>query len=176
MAREYVNTKVIKAVGVLFTISLFAFAIFMPMLACACKQATRYSWTIANCKQTSLAMIMYAADWDEYLPGGHAWSEKVAAYAKDKSIFYVKLKPEVPPRRFAMNKGVSGQYVPKLDSNSTAMVFDSISNGDSPVGGKVLLANYPGRDKFVIGFVDGHVKGHESKELKDIIWNPVIKK
>ena len=176
MAKEYVDIKIIKWIGVLFTVGLFAFALFLPMLACACKQVSRLSWTISNCKQTSLATIMYAADFDDYLPSGHRWTEKVGLYAKNTTVFNVKLSTGDRARRFALNKSVTARQISKLETKNGVMLFDSISNGGSPVGGKVLLAKYPKRDIFVIAFLDGHVKGIRTNQLAELIWNPSNRK
>lgn len=176
MASKYVDFRTIKIIGGVFTVSILLSAILFPVFACGCKLADNYTATISNCKQASLAMNMYAADWDDYLPTSHGWADKAAVYINRPTIFNVSLDSGNPPRRFAMNKGISGHFVPKLDSEHGVMLFDSISNAPSPVGGKVLLAKYPKRDKYIIGFIDGHAKGVRTNQLKDVSWNPTIKK
>lgn len=176
MASKYVDFRTIKIIGGVFTVFILLSAILFPVFACGCKLADNYSATISNCKQASLGMIMYAADWDDYLPTSHSWVNKVAVYINRPTIFNVSLDAGNTPRKFAMNKGISGRFVPKLDSEHGVMLFDSISNSDSPVGGKVLLAKYPKRDRYIIGFIDGHVEGMRTNQLKDVLWNPAIKK
>ncbi|MCS6923457.1 MAG: hypothetical protein NZM10_03675, partial [Fimbriimonadales bacterium] len=70
---------------------------------------------MSNLKQLSLAMLTYAADYDDRLPPAPRWSDSIAARIRDPITFRC---PSVPPGKFgyAMNSRLSRQTMSKLEN------------------------------------------------------------
>ena len=62
---------------------LFVAYIFLPITACGCstKEGARKTASISNAKQNGTALLIYAADWEQF-PPANAWATATAQYRK----------------------------------------------------------------------------------------------
>ena len=130
---------------------------------------------ISKTKQAALGMIMYAADWDERLPMTNDWEDKLVKYLKTKDIAELTVPPGKPPHRLAFNTGVSRSDTSTMDNAAdTVLFFETDSTRKHSVGGPGLVAEFPGAQQSVIGFVDGHVMFKGSAAIAGLIWKPTF--
>jgi len=104
---------------------------------------------LGNLKQLELGMLMYAADYDDFLPREGTWRSVTYPYVKNASLY------ECPSSGLGQQ---SYEFAPPLsevkltsvkDPPGTAMLYDA---------GAGTMASGPHNGGYNVGFADGHVK------------------
>jgi hypothetical protein len=147
-------------------------AILFPVFSQA-NLAAKKTLALSHAKQSGLALIMYASDYDERLPLATEWMDLASPYSKDAEIFKSPLAKEKDPLAygFAFRKALSRKNMSKVeDIRSWAMIFDSTLLNRNATSDLETLPN-PGRYGFgdsasnVIGFADGHAKVYQANKI-----------
>lgn len=121
---------------------------------------------LSNLKQTSLAMLMYACDYDGAYPTPNNWNEPLKPYIRTgESLWCPAVEGDLPS--YAVNAGLVGRNDNTLkEKESTVMFFDS-TPGKKIVGGVELLPAEPRHEGCQnIAFADGHAKSLTDKEAR----------
>lgn len=71
---------------------------------------------MANLKQLSLAVQMYATDYDERMPRAADWHEVTMPFARNRVIYHCPEAQEEPWLSYAMNRAVSGRHIEGISS------------------------------------------------------------
>ncbi|MBC8065234.1 MAG: hypothetical protein H7Y17_10415 [Chlorobia bacterium] len=141
-------------------------AILFPVFSQA-KLAAKQSQSLSNVKQSSLAAIMYASDYDEKMPPAEKWIDLTEVYARNPAIYHSPASEGPPNERYgyAFRAELSRKDTKKiLDPQRWAMIFDSTKTGRNAVGGLDTLPSPPrfsgasSSGKNTVGFLDGHAK------------------
>lgn len=142
----------------------------------------------ANMKQIGLALSMYSADYDGYLPLSHGWEEGVYPYLKNSSIFICPRSGSRQTKNwgrvgsaylvtdYGFNCALSGSLLSEIKpSDRTVLIFES--NG-ARTGDERHVAR-PGRHRnggrgrgnnFV--FADGRAKWFRNG-TEGLVWTPI---
>jgi hypothetical protein len=149
--------------GGLFILLLAGVAMMGAMLFPVFSQArerARQAVCLSNLKQMSLAMQMYAQDYDDRLPRRVDWMDALGPYIKAEPVFHC---PSVQAEGqtsygYAFNSALAGQKRSKLPRLArTPALYDSSDlsrNASDPV---TSLPNPPRHLGNIIGYADGHV-------------------
>ncbi|MCS7301631.1 MAG: DUF1559 domain-containing protein [Fimbriimonadales bacterium] len=123
------------------------------------REKARATQCMSNLKQLSLAMLTYAADYDDRLPPAPRWSDSIAARIRDPITFRC---PSVPPGKFgyAMNSRLSHQRISELvDSHTTPLLYDSSNLERNAHDAFSSLPNPPRHVQVNnVVYADGHVR------------------
>lgn len=118
---------------------------------------------LSNCKQISLAIMMYASDYDEHLPPSDKWIDSTYDYVKNDSVYR---DPTVKDRKddeygFAFYEPVSLADLDAITNDGEVpMVFQSVLMGKNAHSDLSSLPFNPrGRGRNYVAFCDGHTMG-----------------
>lgn len=120
---------------------------------------------LSNVKQLTLALMMYAADYDrQYPPPGADWEGVTFPYVKSQTIYRCPSDPEEPSYQF--NPDLAG-----LRLDAVTQPAQSITLFESDDGKKVAYRHNDGAN---YGFGDGHCKWFMkgAEKAGDLIWRP----
>jgi hypothetical protein len=106
--------------------------------------------------------MMYANDYDNYLPLAGQWMDNVRPYVKGDDVFHSLAVSQHKPSAygFALNSTLAGtSQTDILEPATKPMVFDSTMLTRNATAGVSTLPSPPryGKDN-LIGYADGHVK------------------
>ncbi len=143
-----------------------------PMMSKARDQAMQTSCA-SNLKQINLAMIMYAQDHDEVLPGA-AWADELQPYMKNTQVMICPSRPEAKVG-YAFNKALLGKKLSEIAAPSEMVsIFDARMTGANPVG---TAADVPPEGVhnggINVGYVDGHVTWLSVNDAREALKRPV---
>ena len=117
-----------------------------------------------NVKQSSLGLVMYAADENDRLPLRDRWMDATLPYVKQEGIWHCPLVPK-GVYGYAYNGVLSGTKQTLFDApGSVPMVYDSVNpiRNASDLCASLPLPGRHGRKEGggsnTVGFVDGHAK------------------
>lgn len=119
---------------------------------------------LSNVKQSSLGLVMYAADENDRLPLRDRWMDATLPYVKQETIWHCPLVPK-GVYGYAYNGALSGVKQMTFDAGgSVPMVYDSVNpirNASDPLASLPLPGRHgrkEGGGSNTVGFVDGHAK------------------
>jgi prepilin-type processing-associated H-X9-DG protein len=176
------GTIVSAAMIVLLPIIAIMAAIMFPVFARAREAAQKVS-CLQNIKQISVAMQMYATDWNETYPLAENWNDALAKYARpsasggsagaDKVWTCPTAKSSEPT--YALNRLLAGVRVGEVSfAAETVGIYESVP-GRNQAGEAELLPNPPRHDGGNnIGFADGHVKWMDESQTGALRWDPLL--
>jgi prepilin-type processing-associated H-X9-DG protein len=126
----------------------------------------------SNLKQICLAILMYAQDYDEVLPG-EKWADDLQPYIKNTQIMVCPARPDTKVG-YAFNKALLKQNQGAIKNPAeTAMVFDARAKGDNPVGTADDVPPEGVHNGGInVGFADGHVKWVDVNEARKLLARP----
>jgi prepilin-type processing-associated H-X9-DG protein len=151
--------KLHHAVGIC-VVSLWILAAVVYPLIGGTSHRPMQPMCLSNAKQTTLAMAMYLADWDERMAKAANWRDAVLPYTKREEVFRC---PNTPDQYgYAMVASMSGADTSKIDPKlaaKTPILFESEILVPNPAGALSSQADPPRHNgKNAIGFLDGHAK------------------
>jgi len=137
-----------------------------PMLDQAKAKAQAAS-CVSNVKQVCLALLMYAQDFDEVLPG-ETWRTDIQPYCKNTQILMCPGGADTFVG-YAMNAALAGANLGDIVAPAeTPMVFESVDPDGRPLGG-IEDAVAPHDGMCAVGFADGQVKLMPIEALADLL-------
>jgi type II secretory pathway pseudopilin PulG len=142
-------------------------AILFPVFAQA-RERARQASCMSNIRQLSLAMQMYAQDYDDRLPLRARWMDSLLPYTKNEALLHC---PSVRPGGqtsygYAFNSPLAGKKRSKLPSPATTPVlYDSRNLARNASDPMTSLPNPPRHLGNVIGYADGHVRAAAPQRL-----------
>jgi hypothetical protein len=127
---------------------------------------------LLNIKNLGLALMMYAEDYDGYLPQGGNWVDATYPYdAKDWKIFQCPADKSLSRSSYAFNANLGGKKLEDIKNpNTIILAYETNNPGDNPVG---IGKDFPPRERHkslaqyggVAVFADGHPKLIALKDL-----------
>jgi len=128
---------------------------------------------LSNVKQLCLAVMMYAQDFDQQLPG-EDWAPAIQPYTKNAQILICPARPDLPVG-YALNEAVLGMALGDIPRPAeTVLLFESDLGGEAPVGGpEALCQQAPHEGGVNLGFVDGQAKMVPLEQAQDLLAQPV---
>lgn len=116
-------------------------------------EAAQRSACQANVRQLAMAMLMYAADYDERLPAVERWPSVLDPYTRVPLLLVCPAAPHLPCG-YAMREALSGACLRTVnDPQSTPMLFET--EPGTPGSSSAVAYRHGGGSHFA--FVDGHV-------------------
>ncbi len=146
---------VLGCVGLLILLGGLLAAMLLPAVR---RQQAHANQTrcLSNVKQGSLAMLMYAQDYDERFPPDTNFETTLYPYVRNAQIF-VCPSAQSPPS-YGMNAGLCGLHLTMLSQPAqTTMLYDSTAEAD-------LVGRHNNGNN--VGFADGHVKWYKVGSVK----------
>ncbi len=123
---------------------------------------------LANVKNLSLALVMYADDYGACPPAAK-WQETIMDYVKNPDIYRCPQAEELRSG-FAYNNKLAGQQRPDSPGSANIVSIFETDRGWDVHGGPTLLPKEPRHEKGDnYGFADGHAKWVRRKDL-DGTW------
>lgn len=112
----------------------------------------------SNVKQISLALLMYAGDWDQQLPLAKNWSSAILPYFKDRKLLHCPADASNAVSSYGMNKVLAGKNIGRIKNQAqVVMLYETKHPGTAPVGDAKDVASPPRHDGGNnYGYVDGH--------------------
>ena len=138
-------------------------AIMFPVFGRA-REKARQTSCLSNEKQISLGILMYAQDYDEYLPAAATYEMQIDPYTKNQMLF-IRPSTQIQPGSYEYNSHLDGMYVRDLSRPAqTPILWDrdvAIGSGPHNGGGNV-------------GFTDGHCKWHTDSGFAGLSRDPGV--
>lgn len=167
---------VISGIGV-FLIPVVA-AVLFPVFARA-RAAARTSSCVSNVKQLSVAVMMYAQDYEGQYPPPGSWDKATEPYtlsATKSGGPHIDVRhcpsSKLPGRSYAMNANLKSVNADKIANPMDAVMLFDASDGSPASGGPELMPSPPrhlGGD--VVGFTDGHAKRVRAADYPTLVWH-----
>lgn len=151
-------------VGGIAVIAIVA-AILFPVFASA-REAARKASCQSNVKQMSLAVLMYAEDFDGRFPPKGTWADGADAFVSSPDVWFCPSATDRNPA-YAFNARLSGFRSEKLTTpDETPLIFESSLGTRSASD---LLESFAPRHRGIghVGFADGSVRPLESPPTAD---------
>lgn len=145
-------------------------AVLFPVFATEKSGRGHFPLCGSRLKQSALAVIMYAGDFDDRLPSAALWATRAKAYAKEDGVFVCPPAALADPKAFghAFRRSLGGVDTATVNlPQEVPMIFDSTDLTWNANGGTNLLplvGRNPG-GKNGLAFLDGHVKFLTRQEL-----------
>jgi prepilin-type processing-associated H-X9-DG protein len=139
---------------------VFLPALLFPIFSQA-REKARHVECMSNLKALALAQLMYANDYNDYLPTASRWGDLIRPYVKDTGQYRCPSVPQGQGFGYAMNVRLSRQKASLLAApNRIPLLYDSSNlawNAHDPV---TSLPNPRRHMRQVnnIAFADGHVE------------------
>ena len=108
---------------------------------------------LRNTKNLILGVLMYAQDYDEYLPSAASWPDQIEPYVKNRSIYKVASDPTAQPVSYAMAARYSGVNLADIPNRESAVVLYEAEYGRPAAWHNGGLH---------VAFADGHAKWYPS--------------
>ncbi len=114
---------------------------------------------IQNLKQLSLAVQMYATDYDERMPRVRDWSEVTMPYARNELTYHCPKASTEPRLSYGMNPDLSGRVVEGISGyvmhgRDRRELPEEVMLFDGRLG--MVIERHEGGANY--GFADGHAK------------------
>lgn len=131
-------------------------AILFPVFSQA-KIAAQQTACLTNVKRSSLAMVMYASDYDEILPSAARWMDQTKPYGRDPKIYQCPLVHD--GHGYAMNDALSKKSLAKIDApHSVVAIFETDDLSYNAHGKPNLSQPGPRHGSRSVGYADGSTK------------------
>lgn len=138
-------------------------AILFPVFSKA-RDKARVVACVSNERQTSLALIQYAQDFDQKLPPGAAWMDRTQPYIGNEKSYHCPSVAAGNPQNYgyAFDSRTAGKPMNRLPRppEQTMMLYDSTNLGRSATDAGTSLPS-PGRHGSGTGndiaYADGHI-------------------
>lgn len=146
--------EVLVAVGILAVLAAVLFPVFARS-----RDKARVTSCLSNVKQISLAMMMYAKDYDGYLPNASTWTEDLMPYCKNEAIFQCPTEP-LEPSSYAMVRRWSEANLEDIpDRDQTVLIYEANRDGTP------AFRHHGGLN---VGFADGHAKWYSEEDWETL--------
>jgi prepilin-type processing-associated H-X9-DG protein len=144
-------------------------AIMFPVFVRA-REAAQRTACLNNVKQISMALQMYAADYDSHFPKADRWNESLQTYFKNPKILVCPGDKTGGPS-YGMNDRIGGILQANVSSPADVVSFFDSKPGPNQYDGQALLPVPPRHNGMNnVGFVDGHAKS--VSDFSTLNWNP----
>lgn len=118
--------------------------------------------TVSNLKQLAVAVMIYAADYDDLMPKAN-WQSSLRPYVKSDAVFKSPMSTAAKPSGYSFNSALFGINLAKLaDPAKTVLIYEGKNN--------VLSFLYSG--KAAVAYADAHVKLIDKTEAAKLRWKP----
>jgi prepilin-type processing-associated H-X9-DG protein len=176
------GTIVSAAMIVLLPIIAIMAAILLPTFARARATAQKAN-CINNIEQISLAMQMYASDWNETYPLAENWNDALAKYARPSAsggsagadtVWTCPTAKSSEPA-YALNRLLARVRVGEVSfAAETVGIYESVP-GRNQAGEAELLPSPPRHDGGNnIGFADGHAQWMDASQTGTLRWDALL--
>ena len=157
------------SLAVLGTASLLIFAALARPRLCGCGGPSCSS----NIKQVGLALLVYAQDWDNVLPG-EDWADQILPYLQNPQVFVCPARTRLPVG-YAMNRELAHRDVNTISRpEETVLVFDSDLGGSNPIGGPEAVPEYGVHGSGLnLCLANGHMRWARAGEARWLLERPV---
>jgi prepilin-type processing-associated H-X9-DG protein len=146
-------------------------AILMPAIFGAMDLANATS-SVHNVKQLCVTAEQYAASNRQKLPSADTWPEVFQKQMGLPAQVMADPGDKKGGRAYAMNAALAGGTLIAPDPGRTVLFFEC-RPGSPPSGGPDLLPEKPRHaNRYVIGFLDGHVESVPPENVGGLIWLP----
>lgn len=141
------------------------------------RERARQSACMANLKQVTLALLMYAQDWKETLPPAETWVQALTPYLRNQAIFRCPADPD-RPIGYGFRSALSKVKLANVaDLGQTPVFFESTAGGVNPHDeGQSLPPEGRHMGGVVVAYLDGHVKWHTAAEARELLAKPPVLK
>lgn len=132
-------------------------AILFPVFSQA-KVAAQRTQCMSNLKQSGLATLMYASDYDEMLPAASKWMDATKQYGRTPAISQCPLVKD--GHGYAMNDALSQKKISKVAKPESAILLFETDDLDYNAHGKppALGTPAPRHGSRTISYVNGAVR------------------
>ena len=146
--------------------------LLLPSLTLARNQA-KQTLRASRVAQLSKSVMMYAEDYDDVFPTPPSnWPKLMFPYYRFRQMEESPFAPGAG-RAYAINENLAGVRMSAVYAPSRTVLFFEAALGAPAAGGPELLPKVPRhRDRYVVGFVDGHVADVPKDEVRDLSWKP----
>lgn len=111
---------------------------------------------MSNLKQSTTGLLMYAQDYDSYLPPAGKWHDGSTFYIKDDRVYTCPLR-EKQGTGYAFNQMLSGRSTKHGDPEMVPLLFESgLGQRNGADGLQSFVTPHHGRGN--VSFLDGHVR------------------
>ena len=126
----------------------------------------------SNLKQLCLAAMIYASDWDNYLPPADKWCDALYPYVKNERIFRCLALP-LDEYGYAFNKNLDGISLADVEFPAQTVLFfeSTLGTRNAADTGKSLPDPPRHPEGNIYGFADGHVVQMKYPE-SFVLWEP----
>lgn len=148
--RSWGLTGALVVVGILAVLAAMMFPVFSRS-----REKARQTSCLSKVKQITLAMTMYAQDYDGYLPDGRTWTEDLTPYIENAEVLQCPVE-SIEPSSYAMVKRWSGAKLDDIpDRDQTVLLYDANADG-SPA--------FRHNGGLNVGFADGHARWYSEED------------
>lgn len=143
-------------------------ALLFPVFSQARERARNVS-CLSNVKQQELGILMYAQDYDQYLPAANQWMDATSPYRHSELSLHCPAAAQSTSDLYgyAYNKGISARLLPSVaDPQTTPMTYDSTvltRNAFDYVSSLPRPGRHVGENN--VGYADGHAKHQSDKYI-----------
>ncbi len=118
-------------------------------------------------RQSAIALTMYSADNDDFMPPSGKWMDLTLGYTQTNANFYCTKMTDPVQYGIALNSALLGFTV--VPDREVPLVFDSTILARNATAGLETAPN-PGRHGGydVVGFVDTHVKAMRPEDIQGL--------
>jgi len=149
------------AIGAVFTLLA---GLALPVVLRARKKE-RATGCLSNVKQVTLALLMYAKDFDEHLPPARVWCDATAPYEKNPQILTCPDHETSEKCSYTFSVAVSSADLIRLPSSSQTSVLWDGAGGWNVYGGFPSV-EYRHRGGANFGYADGHCRWLSRKDAE----------
>lgn len=133
---------------------------------------------LTNAKQSAMALVIYAADYDEMLAKADGWMDAVTPYvgvppgSSSGSVFNTPLEPGMT-YGFAFNSSLSQVSLTTVEAaDKTVLVFSSTLDERNANGGPEIARPIAVQKPFVFGACDSSAKSvKEPARMTGFLWD-----
>ncbi len=146
----------------------------LPLMAGAARPECEQAACLSHLKQLGVAIMMYAQDFDEQLPGEN-WAEEIRPYIADERILRGPAAGEAMPA-YGLNEKMLGLVLTAItEPASTVLAFER-DPGEAIVvtpavgGPNSVVARHEGSTNVL--FADGHARLLPLDQVLQLKWDP----
>ncbi len=148
-SQQRASSKRLLEILVVVAILAIVTALIFPVFARA-REKARQTSCLSNVKQISVALQMYAQDYDGYLPSANEWQELVQPYLNTEQVFHCPARMEGTLPHYALSPFVAGRKLEEIAEPDTTIMIYEVGEGGQPA----FLHN----DGMNVGYVDGYAR------------------
>lgn len=139
------------------------------------RNEARKAGSISNAAHVARAMLLYAEEWEDHLPPGSHWEDRIAKKLSSKDLVQLNVPRDQPPHRLALNASMDRLDLNTIDSpEKTVLLFETASLGKSSVGGIDIAAPFLDTKKVIVAYANGRGGSIPKDKIRSLIWTPIL--